>query len=311
MTCKKGCGCSLQQASSQGIVEILAGYQKHVNEIIEQNIPEMGRKNLLRDACEYSLLNGGKRFRPALVLMIANALGSGADVSEAAMTVEYFHTASLIADDLPCMDDDNVRRENPSLHKVYGEAMALLTSYTLIAAGYEFIAKNGRTLQKSKLFFNKNSDHIALLALENATFNTGLLGASGGQFLDIFPPNLELETLRDVIHKKTVSLFELSFVLGWLFGGGNIELLDLVKRAASHFGMAFQIVDDLGDVIQDEQNERHVNIAGVFGRDRALEMFHAEIKQYLQLLEELRINNHELCSLATLLLQTVQSPQSI
>lgn len=280
---------------------VLANYKKEIEKSILSNMDVFGGKTTLRDACEYALTNDGKRFRPALVMFVARALGNGADVTQAALAVEYFHTASLIADDLPCMDNDDVRRNRPSLHKVYGEAVSLLVSYALIAAGYECLAKNTRQIQQA------NSDHICLLALENATYNTGLFGATGGQFLDINPPDLSLTTLRDIIHKKTVSLFEISFVLGWVYGGGNVEKLETVKKAASHFGMAFQIADDIGDVEQDIQKGRQVNIATVFGKPAALKMFHVEIEMFLETLDTLRLNIQELHDIATILTQQAEA----
>src|SRR5262245_22928471 len=119
-------------------------YKKVVESAIRQNIPKLGPKNPLRDACEYALLNEGRRFRPSLVLMIAEALGKGGDATQAALAIEYFHTASLVVDDLPSMDNDDERRSKPTVHKLYGEAAALLVSYALIAAGYGCIAENAK-----------------------------------------------------------------------------------------------------------------------------------------------------------------------
>ncbi len=273
-------------------------YQHLIAEKIHANMSLLGPKTKLREACEYALTNGGKRIRPIIVLQVAEALGYNADVTHAALAIEYFHTASLVADDLPCMDDDDERRSKPSVHKTYGEAVALLVSYALIAAGYGCLEKNAKSLKQSGLPFASLSDHICVLALENATFNTGLEGATGGQFLDIFPPNLHLETLREVIHKKTVSLFEISFVFGWLYGGGAIEKLPLVKQAASHFGMAFQIADDLGDMLQDCENERAVNMANVFGVEAAQQMLQKEVEGYRQTLAQLGLDTPELLQLA-------------
>src|ERR1700722_633886 len=108
-----------------GLNSILKPYQQQIEQKLQESIEQLGAKSKLRDACEYALLNGGKRFRPILVIMIANALGKKFDVTSAALAVEFFHTASLIADDLPCMDDDDERRSKPTLHKVYGEGTAL------------------------------------------------------------------------------------------------------------------------------------------------------------------------------------------
>lgn len=284
-------------ATSDIIACLLTKHKQQVEVWIQEKIPTLGNATILRDACEYALLNGGKRIRPAIVSMVAEGLGFLADVSQAALAIEFFHTASLVADDLPCMDDDDERRQKPSLHKVYGDAMALLVSYALIAAGYECIAKNAEQLRASNLLHSSQNDRICTLALENATYNTGLNGATGGQFLDVFPPNLSLEALREIIHKKTVSLFEISFVFGWLFGGGNFDQLPLVKKAASHYGMAFQIADDLDDVEQDIASGKKVNLAIVAGKPAAQQMFHEEIEGYLSTLKELDIATNALQSI--------------
>jgi len=276
---------------AEEIAKVLYPYKNCIEHEIKANISSFGSKTKLRDACEYALMNGGKRFRPALVLIVAEALGHNVDVKNAALAVEFFHTASLIADDLPCMDNDDERRNQPSAHKAYGETTALLASYALIAAGYECLAKNAAIIKKASLPFSIKSDYLCVLALENATYNTGLCGATGGQFLDIFPPELSINTLRDIIHKKTVSLFEISFVFGWLFGGGEVALLNKVKEAASHFGMAFQIADDLEDLAQDAKNGRKVNMAAVCGEKAAVDMFHEEIRQLKHTLKELHLNS--------------------
>lgn len=262
-------------------------YQKIIEEKIREKIHSFGPKTPLRDACEYSLLNGGKRLRPAIVFMIAKALGHNRDVTYPALSTEYFHTASLIADDLPCMDNDDERRNKPSLHKVYGEATALLASYTLLAAGYAALAKGAEKIP--------HGDSICVKALEITAFNAGI--ATGGQYLDIYPPDLNLETLREVIHKKTVTLFELAFAFGWLYGGGNEEKLPLVKKAASHYGIAFQIADDIGDVEQDLLNQRKINVAGTLGVEFAQKLMHTEAALFKETLQELKLDVPDLLSL--------------
>jgi geranylgeranyl diphosphate synthase type II len=286
--------------------QILGPYKQLIEQRLQENVEQLGPKSPLRDACEYALLNGGKRFRPALVLMIAKALGHEVDVLQAAMGIEFFHTASLIADDLPCMDNDDERRNKPTVHRVYGESIALLATYALISAGYGCLAKNAQLIKHSSHPFAHQSHHLCVLALENAIYNTGLHGATGGQFLDLSPPNLSLSLLREVIHKKTVTLFEISFVLGWLFGGGDLAKLDLVKKSAAHFGMAFQIADDLDDMAQDLAHQHSLNIANVLGKEQAKAMFHEEMQQFDQLLQELNLDQGDLQALARLLVYQVQ-----
>lgn len=288
-------------------LQVLAPYQVKIEQKLRDVIPILGHKNTLRDAAEYAIMNGGKRFRPFLVLLIAEALNKAVDVTQAALAVEFFHTASLVADDLPCMDDDDFRRDKPSVHKVYGESTALLVSYALIASGYEFLAQNAKTLSHSGLSHASHSDKICVLALENSTYNTGLWGATGGQYLDINPPDLKEETLKEVIRMKTVTLFEISFVLGWLYGGGNLDLLEDVKKAAYHFGMAFQIADDFGDVEQDVQNGRLVNLVSICGGERAQQMFHQELEGFDRTMRKLNLSIPALETLGNLLKSQVQS----
>jgi geranylgeranyl diphosphate synthase type II len=238
-------------------------------------IEKMGERSLLRDACSYALTNGGKRLRPILVLMIAEALGS-CDAMPSALSVEFFHTASLIADDLPSMDNDSVRRGVPSLHVAFGESTALLTSYTLIAAGYGGIYENGKILRRNPLFAT-SADTRAMECLDVATRCAGIQGATQGQFLDLFPPNLSVETIRDIIYKKTVTLFEISFLFGWIFGGGDLQKIPLLKNCAYHLGLAFQINDDLEDGIQDAAIGGRVNMASALGKEKAISCFEEEI----------------------------------
>jgi len=287
--------------SPADFMQILAPYQRQVEAEIIKNVHLLGDKTKLRDACEYALLNGGKRFRPALVLMISKSLGFNADATQAALAVEYFHTASLIADDLPCMDNGDERRSKPTVHKVYGEVIALLSSYALISAGYECIARNSEFIKQANYFFSNTADALTVLAMQNASYNTGLSGATGGQYLDMFPRDQSLATLNEVIQKKTISLFEISFVFGWLFGGGDIQKLDEVKKAANHFGMAFQIVDDIEDMQQDLNNNHKVNVAINFGKEKALEMVLDEVNKFFKIIEVLKLDPKEFKELAMLL----------
>lgn len=286
---------------------ILLPYKATIEKRIQTYLKNWENQTPLREACEYALLNGGKRFRPTLVLMLAKALGYGADVSLAALGVEFFHTASLIADDLPCMDDDDERRQKPSVHKVYGESTALLATYALISAGYECLAKNALILGQSRLPFSAQSDYLCVLALENASTNTGIMGATGGQFLDLYPKDLSISGVREIIYKKTVTLFEISFVLGWLFGGGDPLHLPLVKECAEHFGLAFQMADDLGDMAQDVQNGRMVNLANLYGREKTIKMFQEELQHFREKMDRLHLYSYEFQSLEEWLLDQVEA----
>lgn len=269
---------------------IFSPYQQAVEKALLNHIPSKGTQ--LQQAIHYALTQGGKRLRPALVLMVAKALNPSRDVMKAALATEYFHTASLLADDLPCMDDDTTRRGKPSTHILYGESVAILASYALIAAGYQAIVENARAL---------NIDPIGLLAIENVSKNAGIQGAAGGQYLDLYPPQINEATYIETAKKKTVALFEICFVLGWLFGGGASEKLPLVEKAAYHYGLAFQMADDFDDAKEDTVGERTMNAISIYGFELAEVKFHEELKNYLACLKELNIASQELILLPKLL----------
>jgi len=257
---------------------LLKPLKKTFETFLEQNILRLGDQSKLRDACEYALLNGGKRIRPLIVMMVARALGNDLDVLEACLSVEYFHTASIIADDLPCMDNDDYRRSKPALHKMHGETVALLASYALISAGYEKIFHSVQSLSKQKAPFAERANEACAISLDAATRCAGISGAVGGQFKDLFPKDQSLEEILDVIYKKTVTLFEIAFVYGWVFGGGELQRVDELREAALHFGMAFQIWDDIGDMDQDGVDS--INIAQACGKEEAKRRLEEEVETF-------------------------------
>ncbi len=259
--------------------------KKQFEKALSSFIEKMGSKSLLRDACEYALMSGGKRLRPLLVLMISESL-KGYDVNDAAIGVECFHTASLIVDDLPCMDNDAFRRGKPALHKVFGESTSLLASYTLMSSGYGCIYENAK---KMKLYpeWQSEADFRAILCLEAATRCAGLQGATSGQFLDLFPPEPSWEAIQEMIYKKTVTLFEICFLFGWLFGGGDLALIPHLKKCAYHLGMAFQMADDLEDEAQDKKSS--LNIVNVLGKKEAILLSQKEISLLKETLTHLNL----------------------
>jgi geranylgeranyl diphosphate synthase type II len=273
-------------------LRLLLKYQMRIEAEVRAAVSQMGEKSALRDACEYALMGGGKRFRPMLLMMVAEALGNRLDVIPAALSVEFFHTASLIADDLPCMDDDDQRRDRPSLHRKFDEGIALLASYTFIAMGYEGIYQNGQRMKKESRFASK-ADAATVACLEIATRCAGIFGATNGQFLDLYPPNSNLETIQKVIEQKTVTLFQVCFVFGWLFGGGDLDRVREVEEVSYHLGMAFQIADDLQDEEQDAKQNSRINIVDSLGKKRAEELFERESSLFISGIKRLGIWNGE------------------
>ncbi|GAB4226490.1 MAG: polyprenyl synthetase family protein [Chlamydiales bacterium] len=285
-----------QLNKNQMLSQLLSSYKSQINSAIESDMEQRKQNSELYNACRYALMNGGKRFRPALVMMIADEIGNRKDVVKAALAVEYFHTASLVVDDLPCMDNEIERRGAPSTHIAFNESTALLVSYALIAAGYENICLNTNE--------GSYSQEVRHLALTNVTRNMGLSGVTGGQYLDLFSQNPGYDEILEIIRLKTVTLFEIAFVLGWLFGGGPAGELENVAQAAHHFGMAFQIADDLGDVSQDKEHSS-LNLALSIGVERAANLFHVELSSYRKILFDLKLQGSRIELLADVLLQSL------
>ncbi|NGX56536.1 MAG: Farnesyl diphosphate synthase [Candidatus Anoxychlamydiales bacterium] len=258
-----------------------------IEKSIKKEILQMGEKNILRDAVEYSLLNGGKRYRPILVLLIAEIVNKKFDVTCAAMCVEFLHTASIIADDLPSMDDERFRRNKKSLHLKFNEANAILASYSLISLAYEMIIKNGKILEKSMPKERVNG--ICILAIETISKFAGINGATLGQHLDLFSKDLTLDNINKIIHLKTISLFEISFILGWIFAGGDFDKIEIVKKCAYNFGMAFQIADDLEDYEEDLNKGKKINIAIALGKDTANKNLNKAIEDFKEGLKKLNL----------------------
>lgn len=199
------------------------------------------------DVEKYSLLNGGKRIRPFLTNEVCAMLGGSVDASMPfAMAVEMIHTYSLIHDDLPCMDDDDMRRGKPSNHKVYGEATALLAGDALLTNSFDIAA--GAELVDS----DKRLKAISLLS--RAAGDAGMIG---GQIIDLEGEirKLSLDELVLLHSLKTGKMIEVSALLGCLAAGydENTSEFSSVKAYAQKIGLAFQIIDDILDVTGDEE----------------------------------------------------------
>ena len=198
----------------------------------------------LFEAMRYSLLAGGKRLRPLLVLEFCRLCGG--DIEKAmpfAAAVEMIHTYSLIHDDLPCMDNDDFRRGNPTNHKVYGEAVAVLAGDALLTAAFGFIAKSDLSAQ------------CRIRAIEVLSDCAGELGMVGGQVLDIASESRQctVQEVLDIQSRKTGALIRAACQLGVIAAEGSAEQLTAAAHFADHLGLAFQIRDDMLDVIGNAQ----------------------------------------------------------
>ena len=198
------------------------------------------QKNLI-DAMNYSLSAGGKRIRPVLVMAFCEAMGKDYRKAKApACAIEMIHTFSLIHDDLPAMDDDDLRRGKPSCHKAYGEAMAILAGDALSVLPFEIIADDTELTSEQKIRI------ISVLAKA-----TGKSGMIGGQVIDIeneVRNDVDEENLCNMYRNKTGQLIAVSCVMGCICASADEETIKISAEYGYKLGLAFQIIDDILDV---------------------------------------------------------------
>ena len=256
----------------------MAAYPDDLRELVEDYLAELRFSDRaategLDEAMRYSLLAGGKRIRPVLCLASARSAGAEpAEVLPAAAAIELIHTYSLIHDDLPAMDDDDLRRGRPTSHVVYGEDVAIL-------------AGDGLFAEAIRLFCERQDAAPArvLAALAELVGATGVGGMVGGQYRDVTAAgDLEADALRELHSLKTGRLIAASVVVPLTLTGVGGEAMTAYRRFADELGVLFQIVDDILDVTgSDEElgkphgsDERHgkLTYVSLFGLERAREL---------------------------------------
>ena len=253
----------------------------------------------LAEAMRYSLLAGGKRIRPMLVLEFCRICGGG--VKEAlpvACAIEMLHTYSLIHDDLPCMDDDDLRRGRPTNHVVYGECVATLAGDALQAEAFGTILRSELPAERRALCARFLSDAV------------GLDGMCGGQYLDMHGEDRKLseEELTDINSRKTGALLIAACRMGVAAGGGSEEQLEAAAQYGAAIGAAFQLRDDMLDVIGNEQTlgkpigsdaqEKKNTYMALFGADRCSRMIEKLTERAKNVLMGAFADTAFLCALA-------------
>lgn len=219
--------------------------------LVEKNLIVELKKNpaleeKLAKAMEYSLMAGGKRLRPILLMAAADAVnGTGEKFLTVATAMEMIHTYSLIHDDLPAMDNDDYRRGKLTNHKVFGEATAILAGDALLTLAFEVITRQENI-----------SPEILLKVVQEISTAAGQSGMVGGQSIDLESEGkkIDMATLKKMHLGKTGALFKAAIRSGAILAGANSEQLDALTIYAEKFGLAFQITDDILDVVGDEKN---------------------------------------------------------
>jgi geranylgeranyl diphosphate synthase type II len=262
------------------LADYISAQQETVDAALSRWVPaETDNPPTIHRAMRYSLFAGGKRIRPLLAIAAAEAVSDApVGVESAACVLELIHTYSLIHDDLPALDNDDLRRGRPTCHKVFGDAMAILAGDALLTLAFEVLAK---------LEIIDADRRISLVReLSSACGTVG--GMIGGQVNDIegegkFPT----AQLLDSIHRaKTGALLRASVRMGAIYAGATDEQLTALTNFGEHVGLAFQIVDDVLDIEQSSEalgktagkdaQQNKITFPAVYGIERSREMAESE-----------------------------------
>ncbi len=227
----------------------------------------------VRHAMNYAVSTGGKRLRPMLMYLTFNAMGGSGDIINPFMAaIEMIHTESLIHDDLPAIDNDSLRHGKPTVHKKFGEDIAILSGDALLNLAYETAAK---------AFTMKPGDKAVERAFFLLASKSGIHGMLGGQSADVIltGKSIDAKEMRYIYQKKTASLIECPMMIGAILAGATEEEIADIKQAGRDLGLAFQVQDDILDIIstsdqigkevhQDERNQK-MTYASVHGVDES------------------------------------------
>lgn len=223
-------------------------WNERIKLVEEALVKELGKDKALvpelAASMEYSLTAGGKRLRPILLMAAADAVGAkGTDFVQAACGIEMIHTYSLIHDDLPAMDNDDYRRGKLTNHKVYGEAMAILAGDALLTQAFEVILRQPHVPAE-----------LLLQVVKEMSVAAGPNGMVGGQVIDMLSEGkrISMEELRKMHMGKTGALFRAAIRSGAIMAQAGEKELEALTTYADCFGLAFQITDDILDVVGDE-----------------------------------------------------------
>ncbi|WP_373598343.1 polyprenyl synthetase family protein [Paraclostridium bifermentans] len=218
-----------------------------VENLLNEYMPkEEGYQKTICEAMNYSLKAGGKRLRPILTLEACKIVGGNEkDVIPFAVAIEMIHTYSLIHDDLPALDNDDLRRGRATNHKVYGEAMAILAGDGLLNYAYEIMLRES---------IGKENSEKYLRAINEIAKASGIYGMIGGQVVDIESENKKINIDKlDFIHmNKTAAIMVGCMRAGAIIGGADEVQLENITKYAKNIGLSFQIVDDILDIVGDE-----------------------------------------------------------
>ena len=235
--------CEPDNLSNYDLTTYLNDKKDLINNELDKNFRDIASSRLLFKAMRYSLMAGGKRIRPILCLAASEAVGSDPEAAlPAACALEMIHTYSLIHDDLPAMDDDELRRGKPTCHVAFNEATAILAGDALLTLAIQILSSPVNIKETQALVW-LNVIHVISIA-------TGYKGMIDGQMRDIISEGklLSLDDLENMHALKTGALIEASICCGAILGNGNRKQIKQLKIYAKNIGLAFQVTDDILNV---------------------------------------------------------------
>lgn len=221
--------------------------KKEIDRALNENLPR--RKDILSKAMRYAVFSGGKRLRPIILIGTAQMLGAKREKALLpACAIELIHNFTLIHDDLPCIDNDDYRRGKPTLHRVYDEAIAVLTGDALLNFAFTILAKRDGTLNPS----------IKIKLIEELSNAIGINGLVGGQVKEMSfrEKELSLPVIEDIYMKKTAALLSIAVKIGAIIGKANKRELSLLTNYGKNIGIAFQLTDDILEFINGLTQEK-------------------------------------------------------
>ena len=278
---------------------------EEIEAVLKSYLPrEEGFAKTMAQAMNYSVLAGGKRLRPMLILETCRMFGGEDKLAYPFMAaMEMIHTHSLVHDDLPALDNDDYRRGRLTTHKVYGEAMGVLSGVALLNYAYEVM------LTAFDLAEDEKARARVIKALKVMSHKTGLYGMLGGQSVDVENDGkpMSREMINYIYENKTSALIEGSMMAGAILGGSSAEEVAVVEKAASGIGLAFQIQDDILDVTStaeelgkpihsDEKNHKTTYVT-LMGIEKASQQVAELSEEAVKLLEGLNKKNEFLFTL--------------
>jgi geranylgeranyl diphosphate synthase type II len=231
--------------ATESLTQYFSRRSEEVNNWLDSFLPkEATPPSSLHQAMRYSIFAGGKRLRPALVLASGEALGAATnDLMPAACAIEMIHTYSLIHDDLPAMDNDDLRRGRPTCHKAFGEAIAILAGDALLTQAFRILAADAPQRDASK----------QIRVIREIASAAGTVDALiGGQVVDMESEGKEIDaTTLEYIHRsKTGAMIRASVIVGGIIAEASDEQMQKLDAYSQRIGLAFQIADDILDVTQ-------------------------------------------------------------